>query len=73
MPLRKSWSIYIFKDVDFVAVTGERKDLPRKPNAAMVHYILDKMNLWLLMSVCLSEIPMSMSRRPSMPVARVSV
>ncbi|MDO9591743.1 MAG: HAD-IIIA family hydrolase [Erysipelotrichaceae bacterium] len=34
-----------FKDVDFVAVTGERKDLPRKPNAAMVHFILDKMDL----------------------------
>lgn len=34
-----------FKDFDFVAVTGERKELPRKPNAAMVHYILDKMNL----------------------------
>lgn len=34
-----------FKNVDFVAVTGERKDLPRKPNAAMVHYILQKMNL----------------------------
>ncbi|PKM89320.1 MAG: hypothetical protein CVU85_02880, partial [Firmicutes bacterium HGW-Firmicutes-10] len=24
---------------------GERKDLPRKPNAAMVHFILDKMDL----------------------------
>lgn len=34
-----------FKDITFVAVTGERKDLPRKPNAAMVNYILDKMNL----------------------------
>jgi phosphoglycolate phosphatase len=34
-----------FKDVSFVAVTGERKDLPRKPNAAMVHYILDRMKL----------------------------
>ena len=34
-----------FKNVDFVAVSGERKDLPRKPNAAMVHFILDKMDL----------------------------
>jgi phosphoglycolate phosphatase len=34
-----------FKNVDFVAVSGERKDLPRKPNAAMVNYILDKMKL----------------------------
>ncbi len=34
-----------FKNIDFVAVTGERKELPRKPDAAMVHHILDKMNL----------------------------
>lgn len=34
-----------FKHVNFVAVTGERKELPRKPNAMMVNYILDKMNL----------------------------
>ena len=34
-----------FKDVDFVAVTGERKELPRKPNAAMVNFILEHMKL----------------------------
>ncbi|MDP2814965.1 MAG: HAD family hydrolase [Erysipelotrichaceae bacterium] len=34
-----------FKDINFVAVTGERKELPRKPNAAMVNFILDHMNL----------------------------
>jgi phosphoglycolate phosphatase len=34
-----------FGDIDFVAVTGERKDLPRKPNAAMPDYILKHMDL----------------------------
>jgi phosphoglycolate phosphatase len=34
-----------FKDITFVAVTGERKELPRKPDAAMVNYILNKMKL----------------------------
>ncbi len=34
-----------FENIDFVAVTGERKDLPRKPDAAMPRYILEKMGL----------------------------
>jgi phosphoglycolate phosphatase len=34
-----------FSDTDFTAVTGQRKDLPRKPNAAMPRFILEKMNL----------------------------
>lgn len=34
-----------FSDIDFVAVTGQRQDLPRKPDAAMPRYILEKMKL----------------------------
>jgi phosphoglycolate phosphatase len=34
-----------FKDITFVAVTGERKELPRKPDVAMVNYILDHMKV----------------------------
>jgi phosphoglycolate phosphatase len=34
-----------FKNIEFLAVTGERAGLPRKPDPAMVHYILEKMNL----------------------------